>query len=244
MGAPNMHQHTIFAIVPLMAMVVATAAYGSPQGLQGRWQCAVGDERVNLEVASADRLRFGDEDMRYRVSGDRILIEQHNQVRPHAYQLRGNTLNIVSPEGYFIACRRSSALPDPAARGVLTSPSGNPAQHPTGNSNAALVGMYCGFAGTSNASGATSRVTRVQFDGRGNFALSTEGSFSATTGSGVSTSGDRGRYVLAHAAPGATVAVRWQSGEDDEATVTEVRGGRVAEFRYGKQVFSPGLCNF
>jgi hypothetical protein len=240
--------HTQRALTIATAILLATSAAAQRPSqappppapaatLQGKWQCVVEDESIALNIL-ADRLQFGSEEMRYRVAANRVWVEQNGVARPHQYALNGDRLEIVSPEGIYIACTRAGER--------ATGRPGSASEAASASSyNGLLVGVVCGFAGTSNTSGSTSRITRVQFDGRGEFVVATEGTFSGSAGLGWSNSGaQRGSYTVTAPRIGAAIRVRWQNGDQETAYVTQLSGNRIAEFQYGKQVYSAGLCNF
>lgn len=229
----------------VIAWFLATSAYAQKTtatptpSFVGQWACEVEGEAFDLTVSSARDMTFAGERMSYRVEGDRIFVSQQGVVRPHQYRLQGRELALLSPEGILIRCQRRAANDgrSPALGAAQSSPDAN--------QNHLLQGTYCGFAGARSSTGSTSRTTRVQFDGRGRFAVASESSFNVQSGLGYGNSAtEGGTYTVTAARPGATIHVRWNTGEVDGAVVHHMGGGRITEIRYGDMVLGQGLCGY
>lgn len=223
---------TTKTFVGVLLAAASTSAAGDT--LIGRWQCSSLLGEAPLSIDSANLLHYDGEPLPYRRVGEQLLIEQFGQVRPHALVLRGDALQLLSPEGVEFRCQRQGAAG--VARGSAPG---------DGGLNGLLAGMLCGSAGSYSGNASNQRNVRVSFDGRGRFSTGGDSSFSGSAGFGYGeAASEGGRYEVTAAAPGATIRVQWDNGEVDEARVHHLNGGRITEIMYGEQLLGAGLCDY
>ena len=231
-------------VATAVLLVGAPAAHAT--GLTGAFQCQSMLGEAGLEFVTADRLRFDGEELPYQVACDRIVVLQYGQARPHPFSLRGDVLQLTSPEGITLVCNRVGGRAG-ATAGVGDGRPGDGAAGGASSTaaNAQLAGMLCGSAGSSGTGGSNQRNVRVSFDGRGRFTTGGDSSFSGPAGFGYGEAAtEGGRYEVSAAVPGATIRVQWDNGEADEAQVHHVVDGRITEIMYGRQLLGAGLCAY
>jgi hypothetical protein len=231
----------------LLVLLAAPGASAQPAGgPTGSWICQSSAGTSQLEFRNAKVLVFDGEQRSYRILGSAIQVIEDGLPVNYGFTLKGERLDILSPDGEPIRCAR--------AGGGSQAAGAAPAQEAAkGNHNHLLQGMLCLWSGSSPSSGSCSSTQKVWFDGRGRFGTGSESSFGtrhndaggdqtgATVGYG-SGEGEGGAYEVTSPAVGAPIRVRWDNGETDMATVHFVSGGRITEIKYGKKEFGAALC--
>jgi hypothetical protein len=112
---------------PLAALIVAVVLLGlsAPASaddaarLEGAWECDEDGTRSVLEFMSSGELSYNGVTTTYELAGETILVEEEYGVVPYLYGLEGDSLVIVTPDGWVLWCRKSAqplpstAVPDP-----------------------------------------------------------------------------------------------------------------------------------
>jgi hypothetical protein len=221
----------------LASMSVVACAQSAPSG---RWDCETDVGPAQLEFRSSKQLVFAGTERVYRIVGNAIQVIEDGLPVNYAFRLAGDRLDITTPDGDPIACRKAgTSAAAPPDRG----PADSGKRGAERQFNHLLSGALCAWAGATGNNGSTSRTTTVRFDGRGQFAVSVDSSFGGDNGLGYGggESGS-GRYEVTAPQVGAPIRIRWSTGEDDVAYVSHVVSGRVAEIKYGSTLFAAGLC--
>lgn len=221
------------------ALFTACTSFAQQTALLGSWNCQTPQGAASLSFDGPNQLTFNGDSTQYVVQGNVITAMVNGFPAQYRYQISGNNLAIANPDGTRTMCQRAQS-----GMGGLGS-SGNFSQAPAGAMNGALQGTMCGHSGSRSGSSSYSSSTRVTFDGRGRFGTGSESSFSNSAGLGYgSGGGEGGTYAVTTVQVGAPIRVRWNNGEDDQATVNHVVNGRITEIRYGNRVFGHALCGY
>lgn len=225
-------------------LATAPAALAAPSPLVGRWQCESADGPGELDFRDDATVVYGGKGMPYRVQGNVIRVIEDGAPTNYAFALRGDRLDIQTPDGEMIRCARAAGRP------ATSAPKGGAAGGPL---DQLLQGQFCSWSGSSGGGSSYSTTQRVFFDGRGHFTTGSESSFGMTSrdaggnetgsaGAYGSGEGAGGTYAVTAARPGSPIRVKWNTGEDDVAHVHFVSGGRITEIKYGDKVFGAALC--
>jgi len=220
---------TRYLLATLVLLTLHGPAHAQQTALLGAWQCQTPQGPASISFGNQGVLVFNGDPTQYAVQGNVITAMVDGFPVQYRYQIAGSSLAIANPDGTRTTCQRGA---------------GAAAQAPAGSAlNSALQGTLCSYSGSSGGGASYASTRRVSFDGRGRFATGSESTFSNNAGLGYGGgSGSGGSYAVTAVQVGAPIRVRWDNGEDDQATVHFVVNGRITEIRYGKQVYGRGLC--
>jgi hypothetical protein len=214
----------------LWVLLLPSVALAQQQALIGAWQCQTPTGPAAIVFENQGQLTYNGEPTQYAVQGNVIIALVDGFPRQYRYQIAGNQLAIANPDGSRTNCQRGGG-------GMAQAPAGG------GSLNGALQGTLCSYSGSSGGGASYASTRRVAFDGRGRFATGSESTFSNNAGFGYGGgSGSGGTYTVTALQVGAPIRVRWNNGEDDQATVHFMVNGQITEIRYGKQIYGRGLC--
>lgn len=216
--------------IVLFIIILVLLTFGQGD-LKGFWISKGYDYTVTLEFQS-DRLIYDGETMLYQLVDPNIIrVQEDGSFTNYSYVLQNGRLTIIYPDGNYEIFTRSSSQ-------KMTTP-----KESTPKGNVALLrGWLCYWSGSSSSYSSYSSTSKVYFDGRGNFAVSGEASFSGDAGSAYSGGGvdERGTYSI----QGNKVILKFQDGSTGSATINmQQYDGSITELMYNGYLYATKLCN-
>lgn len=215
----------VFFIIVLAVLVLGQGS------LKGSWISKGYDYTVTLQFQS-DRLIYDGETMKYQLVEPNIIrVQEDGSFIDYSYVLQDGRLTIIYPDGNYEIFTKSASQKKSSSNS--STPKGNVAQ---------LSGWLCYWSGSSSSYSSYSSTSKVYFDGRGNFAVSGEASFSGDAGAAYSGGGvdERGTYSI----QGNNVILRFQDGSTGYATINmQQYDGSITELMYNGYLYATKLCN-
>ncbi len=201
-----------------LALSASEAEARTPTGF---WSCAIQGRSLPLVMLPNGRLSFNNVGAAYRALPGALMVQQQGMWMRYGYRVSGRSMSVTLPGGR--GTMRCRAIP--AGRERL------------------LRGTFCRWSGGSSsyAGTASSRSTRVTFDGRGGLSFASEASYSGNSSGGYysRTAPRRGTYRVV----GKQVIVVLANGDGALALIhMQQAGGRITELKYNGSIYSPTLC--
>ncbi len=223
----------------------------------GNWTCQV--SRAGMMLGSGNVVfnengtaLIGQQTYSYRIMGNTLRIMDQSGASDYSFQLNGNNLVMQYSDGTVFQCSRGSGTP-PMSPGMgpgQMAPGGYggsaPGMQPTGN-EWQLSGLFCYWSGSTMYSEGISTYSHtewIQFDGRGNWAYGSEGSYMGAQGEGFY-SGSRGPEMTGiYRIQGNQIFYQSSTGEQGVAQVhMRQPDGRITEIMVDGKLFAMGLCD-
>ena len=204
----------------------------------GSWVFSNEQGRLTLEFLSDSELSFNGETTSYKISDGIIQAMGDFSWIDYPYTMNQNILSITFPDGSVIPFTRSkqqsadNANAAPPAANQQTTDAGDVWQ---------LQGAVCSWSGSSGSYSSYSRTQKIVFDGRGNFQLGSESSFSSDAGIayGGNQNVKRGTYKVRD-----TLVVLYF--QDGTVNVFQVKirqnSGMITEMMFNGTLYAKGLC--
>jgi len=233
----------------------------SGTGIIGNWTCQVSNGGKMLGTGSivfdaSGMVMIGQRRFSYKIQGNVIRIIDQTGASDYTYQLSGNTLVMKYTDGTVFQCSRNTKAGPvfPGMRpgqmmpqgGGMFGGGGMPGMQPTGN-EWQLNGYFCSYGGASSYTGegysSFSHMEWIRFDGRGNWAYGSEGSYTAP-GAGFYSGSQGAEMIGIYRIKGNQIFYQSSTGEQGVAQVhMRQPDGTITEIMVDGNLFAKGLCD-
>jgi hypothetical protein len=221
-----------FLSVMLLLSAAVPAGAADADRLIGSWSCKTAEGVVPLEFPSRNRLVFNGDAASYALLKGVIRVQEDSRPIDYAYRFSGNTLLITFPQGGQISCTKAGASASPHAT--------EPQAAGRGGEEHLLKGRLCNWSGSRSGSSSYSSTRWAQFDGRGRFTYSSEGSFSSAEGLAA---GNRPASSGTYRVSGNKIHLTFSDGSSSAATVHfRQTSGAITELMFNGQLYGTALC--
>jgi hypothetical protein len=236
---------------------------GPPAGTQaasivGTWTCQVTNAGTMLGTGTvifdpSGTALIGQKRYSYRITGNTLSIIDQTGVSVYRYQLSGDTLLMQYSDGTVFQCARTSGtgpMGPGMGQGQMMGPGGTyrggGMMQPAGN-EWQLSGYFCYWSGSTmygEGMSTYSHTEWIQFDGRGNWAYGSEGSYMGAQGEGFY-SGSRGPEMTGiYRIQGNQIFYQSSTGQQGVAQVhMRQPDGRITEIMVDGKLFATSLCD-
>ena len=243
MNIEFMRNESVSSPAQQLPQSMARPAAGNDQAAKksfpsGRWVFSNEQGRLILEFLNDSELSFNGETTSYKISNGIIQAMGEFNWIDYPYTMNQNILSITFPDGNVIPFTRDN--PQSADKANEAPPATNQ-QTTEGGDVWQLQGAICSWSGSSSSYSSYSRTQKIVFDGRGNFQLGSESSFSSDAGMayGGNQNVKRGTYKVRDM----LVILYFQDATVNVFQVkTRQNSGMITEMMFNGTLFAKGLC--